>query len=463
MQSKKLGFTASVPFALFAAWLIAFALPVSAASKSISLSVTPSTLTSATTTVSAKITNTGNSSANSFEIDWTSSPDFTVTAASAGGTAGACSPSGIAGTGYSGCVFLKQVPTKSSVTVTLTVQVANQCTPLSIGWLAYAWTGSPGSVSQSFAMQPAGPVVTSSTPNCSIQFVTQPKDAFIGSTITGTALNSTAAPVRVQVQQYGAGVATTVSLSASPTTCAAGPASVTTDSSGIAEVAFTAAGSTASSCALTAAATGYGSVDSQSFQVVPAGQLGCDETNNNFTTSGAGGLTFTGVRLENVNDPSPTAVGGFTAPACVVVPYVVSTTCPTGFTGACTDFVYDPLDQGTHMAFHFTWAWPIEGIPDGGIDAIPETMQLFINGNLVPVDLDLCPHSFAVYDVSGDFVKLVPDPAYTGPYPHPQDQDTIAPGTQAGCLIDRHVIQDGSSLKLVEDAWVQGDYAARRN
>jgi hypothetical protein len=179
--------------------------------------------------------------------------------------------------------------------------------------------------------------------------------------------------------------------------------------------------------------------------------------------SGSGSLAFTGVRLDNVNDPSPTAVGGFTAPACVVVPYVVSTTCPTGFTGACTDFVYDPLDQGTHMAFHFTWTWPIEGIPVGGIDAIPETLQLFINGNPVPVDLNLCAHSLAVYDVNGDFVKLIADPSYTGPLPHPQDQDTVAPGTQAGCLIGRNVIQNGSGLKLVEDAWVQGDYAARRN
>lgn len=388
MQSKKSGFTASVLFALLAAWLMVFALPASAAGKSISLSVTPQSFTGATTTVSATITNTGNSSANSFEIDWLTSPYFAVSGASAGGTAGSCSPSGITGAGYSGCVFLKQLPTKTSVTITLTVQVTNQCTPLSIGWFAYGWTGSPGSVSQSFAMQPAGPVVTSSTPNCSIQFVTQPKDAFIGKKITGTALNSTAAPVRVQVQQYGAGVATPVSVSASPTTCATGPASVTTSASGIAEVAFTAAGSTAAACALTASATGYGSITSQTFQVVPAGQLGCEDSNNNFT-NGAGGLTFTGIRLANVNDPSPTAVGGAAAPACVVVPYVVSTTCPTGFTGACTDFVYDPLDQGTHMAFHFTWTWPIEGIPAGGIDAIPETAQLFINGNPVPVDLDL--------------------------------------------------------------------------
>ena len=35
--------------------------------------------------VSVMITNTGNSTANSFEVDWTESPDITVLSASAGG------------------------------------------------------------------------------------------------------------------------------------------------------------------------------------------------------------------------------------------------------------------------------------------------------------------------------------------------------------------------------------------
>ncbi len=65
----------------------------------------------------------------------------------------------------------------------------------------------------------------------------------------------------------------------------------------------------------------------------------------------------------------PDAPGGSVPPACVVVPYVVSPTCPDGFTGTCTNFVY-ALDQGTHMAFAFQWEWPAEAIPAGGIEAI---------------------------------------------------------------------------------------------
>ena len=197
---------------------------------------------------------------------------------------------------------------------------------------------------------------------------------------------------------------------------------------------------------------------------VPAqGVLGCDDTNRTIeTTLGPNGLVFDGVRLENVADPT-TPAGEPNPPECIVVPYVVSTTCPAGVAAtSCVNVQYDPLDQGTHMAFHFTWQWPIEAIPAGGINAIPETLQLFINGNATPVELNLCPHTVAVYDTNDEFEKLIADPAYTGPLPHPQDQDTVAPGTQAGCLIGRNVIQDGSGLKLIEDAWVQGDYAARR-
>ena len=145
-------------------------------------------------------------------------------------------------------------------------------------------------------------------------------------------------------------------------------------------MAFT--GAAAGACALTASAPEYGSVSSQTVQRrATGGNLGCAAGNNTFGTTGPGGLVLNGTRLDNVDDPSPTAVGGTPAPACVVVPYVVSPTCPDGVTGTCTNLVYDALDQGTHMAFHFRWEWPVETIPAGGIDAIPETLQLFINGN----------------------------------------------------------------------------------
>jgi len=207
---------------------------------------------------------------------------------------------------------------------------------------------------------------------------------------------------------------------------------------------------------------GPGTVSEFRLAIPAQGLLGCDTSNRDIdTTVGNNGLVFDGVRLANVADPK-TPTGEPNPPACAVVPYAVSPTCPAGVIGtSCVNFLYDPLNQGTHMAFHFTWQWPIEALPTGGIDAIPNTLQLFINGSATPVELDICPHTKAVY-VDGEFDRLIADPLYTGPNPHPQDQDLTAAGTQAGCLIHRDVLQDGTGLKLVEEAWVQGDYVSLR-
>lgn len=463
MQSKKSKLTTSVSYALLTAllsWLAAFALPANAgSSKTISLSVTPTTLSTTTTVVYAKITNTGNSTANSFEVDWKTSPSFTVISASASGTMGSCSTAGRRGPGYSSCVFTKQLPVKTSVTITLTVRVTAQCSPASIDWYAYAWTGAPGPVSQSFSLNCSIPVTSVAGSSCAVNFVTQPADAFIGSTITGSPLNSTGAPVSVQLLQNGiaAPAGTAVSLSATPATCAAGATPATTDASGVAQIIFT--GAAAGACALNASAPGYGSTSSQQFSVVQqAGNLDCPGGNNAFGTTSSGGLALDGARLDNVADPAPDAVGGSAPPACVVVPYVVSATCPSGFTGICTNFVYDPLDQGTHMAFAFHWEWPAEAIPVGGIEAVANTQQLFLNGSPTPLELDLCPEIIPAFDEDGALIGLAP----TSPSPFDQEAPT-PPGTQAGCLVRRTVEQVGGQIRIVEDAYVQGDYAARRN
>ena len=448
-----------------AAMLVAFALPANAGgsynTKTISLSVTPTTLSTATTVVYAKITNTGNSTANSFEVDWKTSPYFTVTSASVGSSMGSCSTAGRKGPAYSGCVFTKQLPTKSSVTITLNVQLTSNCDPLSIDWFAFAWTGAPGSVSQSFDLNCSNPVTTAPASSCSIKFVTQPADAFIGSTITGSALNSNGVPVSVQLLQNGtaAGAGTSVSLSASPAGCATGTTPVTTDASGIAQVTFV--GAAPGACALAASAPGYGSAGSQQSQqfsvVQQAGNLGCTSSNNAFGTTGTSGLALNGTRLQNTDDPAPDAVGGSPAPQCVVVPYVVSTTCPAGFSGTCTNFVYDPLNQGTHMAFAFHWEWPLEAIPPLGIGAIANTQQLFLNGNATPLELDLCSEITPEFAVDGTFTGLA-DGSLS-----PADQEPTTAGTQAGCLVRRTVKQVGDQIQIVEDAYVQGDYTARRN
>ncbi len=160
--------------------------------------------------------------------------------------------------------------------------------------------------------------------------------------------------------------------------------------------------------------------------------------------------TISGTRLANVDDP----LAPGPAPDCVAVPYDITTTCPAGVEGACTNFEYNPLDQGTNMTFSFHWEWPLEAIPPDGIDGVEPTVQFFINGNPVGVELDFCPEIIPLYS---DDVFIGIDPgAPVG------DQDAAA-GTQAGCLISRQVNQVGGQIQVIEDAYVQGDYAARRN
>jgi hypothetical protein len=163
--------------------------------------------------------------------------------------------------------------------------------------------------------------------------------------------------------------------------------------------------------------------------------------------------TISGARLTNVDDPQ---IPG-PAPACVAVPYDITTTCPAGVTGACTNFEYNPLDQGTNMTFTFHWEWPPEAIPATGINGVQPTLQFFVNGNPIGVELDFCPEIVPVYTTDGVLTGI--DPA------HPVIDQDGATGTQAGCLISRQVKQldEPNLIQVIEDAYVQGDYAARRN
>ena len=203
------------------------------------------------------------------------------------------------------------------------------------------------------------------------------------------------------------------------------------------------------------------------FQLVEfSGLLGCPSVGNEVIgeIQGPNGLASSGFRLENVLDP----LLDEPVPACVVVPYVYSATCPAGLNlppdPVCTNFVYDFLDQGTHMAFYFEWSWPPEPVP-GQIDQIPETLQFFINGNTTGVQLDLCPEIVPLFDDPNgtpddptDDVFVGIDPAFPA-----ADQEPTVPGTQAGCLITRNVIQDGSEVLVIEGAYIQGDYVASRS
>jgi len=340
----------------------------------------------------------------------------------------------------------------------------NECTALSINWSASAWTGAPGDVSQSFALDapnPPGAHTTSSSPNCSIKFFTPPNHAFITSKITGSPFNSAGAAVSVQLLRGVTPVSgKVVSLSAVPETCATptliGGTTATTDASGIAELNFTAMAR--GSCQLRASEAVYGSVDSAYFNVVQQdGNLGCTtSTNNKFPLTSTDALPANGsTRLPNVKDPKVDAPDAI-PPDCVQVPYDVSTTCPDGVTGTCTNFVYDPRAQGTHMAFAFHWEWPVEAIPALGIEAIRNTQQLFLNGSTTPLELDLCPEIIPTFGNDGTFIGLAPTSR------SPLDYDS-PPGTQAGCLVRRIVKQVGGKIQIIEDAYVQGDYSGFRN
>ena len=107
------------------------------------------------------------------------------------------------------------------------------------------------------------------------------------------------------------------------------------------------------------------------------------------------------------------------------------------------------------MTFTFHWEWPLEPIPPTGIEGVNPTVQFFINGNPVGVELDFCPEVVPVY--STDNVLIGVDPAHP-----PIDQDGAVGGTQAGCLLQRQVKQIGDDVQVIEDAYVQGDYTATR-
>jgi hypothetical protein len=101
--------------------LAAFALPASASTKTIKLDVGPGELGVGPqpVEVSAKITNTGTSNANSFQIDWKVSKvnTFKVVSASVGSSQGAFVPGLQAG--YEGAVFTNQPPLGRNKSVTI--------------------------------------------------------------------------------------------------------------------------------------------------------------------------------------------------------------------------------------------------------------------------------------------------------------------------------------------------------
>jgi hypothetical protein len=201
------------------------------------------------------------------------------------------------------------------------------------------------------------------------------------------------------------------------------------------------------------------------------GQLGCpipgSDSNIIPPKTGPNSLVYSGYRLDNVDDIVNDVL--VEAPTCENVPYTATATCPTG-TGACTDFVYDPLHQGTNMAFYFKWEWPPEPVPTtgglngtGGISAVPYTTVSFNGGPARP--LDICKNIVPIYEDVNNTPLDPSDDVFTGIDPAfpPPDLEATA-GTQSACLISRDVKQNADgTLSITEGAYVQGDVTFRRN
>jgi hypothetical protein len=454
-------------FVMAAVMLAAFAPHVGAATKLIEFTVTPAELTTGTTAVYATIKNAGNSNANSFEVDWLKSPYFTVNSASANGTTVYPSPPGLTGTAYSRVIFTQQLPTKTSVTITLNVTVTgvNECAPTSasLNWVAYAWTGAPGPVSQSFTITPPGPRTTTlpASASCTIAFVDQPKDAFIGSIITSAPFDSTGAPVSVQLLQNGAPAPTTT-VTVSSAACAIS-ATATTNPDGIATFPTLTSNAlaTQAACQLTASATGYGSsAPSASFKVVASdGILGCGDPTEE--ALGAAGALASGMRLQNTD-------GGCGAQ----IPYVLVWR-DLGDGQQELQFVKDDLGQSVAMTFAITWsdepvpAPVLENPPNplppnyGVLGSIPLSRQQFdASGS---VDLDLCVGTPSY--TAGELTGLSPIGLPGDQFP---DLSTALEEVQYGCVYDRHITFPAPPpdsvpvLGLKELIYLQGDWGASR-
>jgi uncharacterized repeat protein (TIGR02543 family) len=133
--------------------LAAFAMPASAATKSVSLTFNPASLTATTTQIIVTLHNDGNSNANSFEIDWIPG-NFSVTSAYLASDPSAVgvpvNPNGVYGAQYKGLVWNKQAPAKTTVDIVFNGTVTGSCPAAGVTWQAAAWTGSPGPLSTSF-------------------------------------------------------------------------------------------------------------------------------------------------------------------------------------------------------------------------------------------------------------------------------------------------------------------------
>ena len=276
--------------------LVLVTLAVSAnAAKTITLTNVPAALDTSTTQVQITLNNTGNSNASAAELDWTATPQFTVTSGTITGSKGLVagvliSPGQTPG-GYNGIQFTFTLPQKTSAVITLnvTVNAGAVCGAPQLTWQPYAWTGGVGQPSTSFTAPPTG-TYTSNLPGasgCTLSFVgtRQPADAFVGSAcapltclITSKPFNSAGDPVQVQAMHNGSPVSG-VSVTIGNIGACSIVSSATTDNTGTASLTSISSTSAGIDCQLTATAAGFASATSGMFDVdQQAGTLSCAPT-----------------------------------------------------------------------------------------------------------------------------------------------------------------------------------------
>jgi hypothetical protein len=349
-------------FVSIAIVLTAFALPASA--QKTFIIAPPSSLPVGTQTIQVTFTNTGNSNFNSLELDATSS-NLTFNP----------SPAPSLSSGFSGQVsilsptqlqFVKLSPgVKKSITVSVSVTTTStgsaSCAPANATWSAQAWEGSPSNPSQTFALTPPSPYVTTVNPGCTMTFSTEP----VGSALSDGLLGSATKPVTVQVSPASLFSNKSITLS-----FASGPAggSLTSQNSntpygpvaingGFASFPGLVLNGSAGTYTLGASTgvTGDPTATSTPIAITAgAGPLNCNDAFDSGGTPGTPGYV-SGTRGVYNKD-------GVTGPNCVRVPYSLV---PPSSTNNSNGFQWDTLSQ-PYATFAYTVNWFPLGIDSDG-------------------------------------------------------------------------------------------------
>jgi hypothetical protein len=160
----------------------------SAASSGFSAVFTPATVTGgAAATINLTITNEGGPQLVSADVS--APPGFTIT--------GQPSPMPPGSNWSATGVQLRHLNLSTGNSFSVAIPTASACTPAT-----YTWTITATSNSGDLALDVANSAVTTavSGTNCKFEFVTQPKDAQVNATITGSIFNPSGTPVTVAVR-----------------------------------------------------------------------------------------------------------------------------------------------------------------------------------------------------------------------------------------------------------------------